>query len=196
MSLLRLELDPEQIEAPFVVAARGVVAEHRCEQCRTTWFEQQPGPLEVDLEAPEGGWDVLVPGSMPGDGTPLLVVAAAVAERLTAAGVTSFEAHPVAVATVDGEPGYDGPAWVALFPTGTAGGAWDPADGDDVEPCEGCGRYAGEFEHPWSWGLSSHDGDLLRVPGWGDALFATESAWAALQDAGVQFLRALPVPTR
>jgi len=198
LSLLRLELDPAEIDDPFVVGCRGETSEHRCETCRTTWFDPVAGPLAVDVDAPDGPWDLLAPGSMPGADTPLLVVAPAVAEALRDAGIDGFAAHPVTVETVDGEPGYDGPEWVALWPTGRAAGVYEPGDGDAVEPCSGCARYSGEFETDWSWGLTEADcvGDLLALPGWRYTLFATPKAWAAIQAAGVQFLRAVPVPTR
>lgn len=191
-SFVRLELDPEQIDGPFVTALDGQQRELRCDGCRTTWFDPVPGPVTVEVDAPEEGWGVFRPGVLPAASSCPLIVAPEVAEALAARGVTGFEAHPVTVSAVDGEPGgYDGPPWVSLWAVGVCGTL--RRGGDPVDPCEECGRYPGEFAEPFDGELdaAAWDGSgLLRVPGWRHTTFATGEAWAALQDAGLCFLRA------
>jgi hypothetical protein len=198
----RLELDPEEVDGPWVTDRRGGEAQMHCDGCRTTWFDPVPGPLAVDVDAPEAGWQVFGEGVLPAD-SPILIVSPAVADALRDAGITSFEAHPVIVESVDGEPvvepsaaGSDvaGPAWVALWPTGAAGQIVDEG-GDDAAVCDSCGRLPGEFSEPWSGRLTGEGstGDLVAAPGWRHTTFVSEAAWAALQAAGVGFLRAVPV---
>lgn len=183
----RLELDPEEVDGPFVTASRGEERSWHCAGCRTTWFDPVPGPLAVDVDAPEDGLEVFGPGVLP-SASPTLVVRPAVAEALRQAGVTSFEAHPVHIDTLDDEPA-DEPDWMALWPTGDAGAILDS------EACGDCGRHPGELAEAFGGRLTGEgvDGDLLAVPGWRHATFVTEAGWAALQAAGVGFLRAVDV---
>ncbi len=189
---VRLELDPEQIDGPFVTAIDAPQAEMRCDRCRTTWFDPVPGPVSIEVDAPEGGWDVFRPGVLPAASSCPLLVAPELAEALAELG--GFEAHPVTVSAVDGEPGgYDGPTWVALWPSGSCGALI--RDGAPVPPCDDCGRFPGEFAEPFDAQLvaSGWDGaPLLRVAGWRHTTFATAEAWATLRKHGVAFLRAIP----
>ncbi len=197
--LFRLELDAEEVEDPFIVQSTGPERELRCEVCRSTWFDPLPAALSVDVEEPEGGWDQLRPGVMPGGSTPVLVVAPEVASVLRARGVLSFEEHPVRVGRIDGEPAsadQAGGPWVALWALGTARELADPDSGAPLPPCDGCGRFHGEFEAPFGAAIDLggwDGGDLFAVPGWRYTTFATDRAVEALKSAGVRFLRAVPV---
>ncbi len=199
---LRLELDSEEVDGPYVTASRGEERRWHCDGCRTTWFDPVPGPLAVDVDAPEDGWSVFGVGVLPA-ASPILIVSPQVADGLRARGITSFEAHPITVETVDEEPvdapstlggPVAGPAWLALFPTGTCGRIVD-VDGDDRAVCADCGRIPGELSEPWAGVLTGegHEGDVVAVPGWRHTTFVSEAAWQALQDLGVSFLRAVPV---
>ncbi len=200
---LLLELNPDLIEEPFVVDADGALHEEHCSTCGTTWFDPVPGPLTIDVEAPEDGWEALAPGAMPGATTPLLVLHRQQAQALAAA-LGCGEVHPVELRTIDAKPINEEargqlPSWAALWPEGICRRAFDPQDGGEVEACSDCGRFPGEFVEPWSLGLleASWDGSpLFQVPGWRYSLFATTSAWQTIQSLGVRFLRAKPVPSR
>lgn len=199
---LRLELDAEEVDGPYVTATRGAEREWHCAGCRTTWFDPVPGPLAVDVDAPEDGWAVFGAGVMPAE-SPILIVAPAVAQALKARGFDSFEVHPVVVervddeavnaASADGGP-VAGPPWVALWPSGVCGRVVDDR-GEDLPACELCGRLPGELAEPWRGRLTGegHEGAIVAAPGWRHTTFVSESAWAALTDLGVGFLRAVPV---
>ncbi len=198
----RLELDPEEVDGPYVTASRGEERRWHCAGCRTTWFDPIPGPLAVDVDAPEDGWSVFGPGVLPAD-SPILVVSPAVAAALRERGITSFDAHPLVIETDDVEQvskpspagsAEAGPAWVALWPTGTSGRVLDEG-GHELTGCAECGRLPGELAEPWRGRLTGegHDGDVVAAPGWRHTTFVSEAAWAALQDLGVRFLRAVPV---
>lgn len=198
---LRLELDLEEVDGPYVTAARVEERSWHCEGCRTTWFDAVPGPLRVDVDAPEDGWAVFGVGVLPAE-SPILIVAPAVVEGLRARGIDSFAAHPVLVERVDGQeieaPSADGgplagPPWLALWPSGRAGRVVDD-QGEDLAVCAACGRLPGELAEPWRGRLTGegHEGAIVIVPGWRHSTFVTEAAWSAITELGVSFLRAVP----
>jgi hypothetical protein len=196
----RLDLDLDEVEEPFVIDADGPRSEIRCEACRSLWFDPEPGPMEIDVEEPEGGWEQLRPGILPGPGTPTLVVAPEVVAGLRARGIESFVDVPLRVRRVDGEPaGADdaGGPWVGLWPRGVARRLATLGGDEELLACEGCGRHHGEFEAPFAAAIVREGwdgGPLFAVPGWRYTTFATEAAVSALRELGLRFVRAVEVP--
>lgn len=193
-AFLRLELDPEQVDGPFVTALNTELTELRCERCRTTWFDPVPGPVTLEVDAPEGSWDVFRPGVLPAASSCPLIVAPELGPALRARGIDGFELHPVTITATDGEAGrYDGPPWAGLWPSGRCSTL---LRGDvPWAPCDECGRFAGEFAEEFDGTLvaSGWDGSpFLRVPGWRHTTFVTAELWGVMQELGVAFLRAIP----
>jgi hypothetical protein len=206
VSFVLLEPDREAIEDPFLQELRGEERSERCERCRTTWIDPVPGPLRLSVDEPEDGWELLADGALWGPPMPALIVGHELENRLRDQGLTEFAAHPAVVADCDGEAieaasgaAWTGPRWVALWPTGRARQLFDPRSGASIEPCPGCGRFGGEFEAPFSFGIERDGWDgsgLFQVPGFRYALLASDGAWAILRAAGVRWLRAQPLPVR
>lgn len=185
---LRLVLDVEDAEESFVLDATFPERPFRCEGCRTTFLDPQPGPVELDLAEPEGGCELLRPGVLWTEHVPAIIVTDGLAAALCARWPGSFESHPARIRSLDGEPldgRPDGGPWVACWPTA---GALEVGGGDAApEPCGDCGRYPGEFEAAWPdrWPLRGGDAAVAgRVPGWRYTLFLRAECVSWLREQG------------